>query len=56
MRERSINSQPYNTLASFRAKILEVMADIDREVVIRSYKNFWSSIEAVVDASVDFIK
>jgi hypothetical protein len=54
--EREINKQPRNTLASFRAKILEVMADKDREVVIQSYKKSWSSIEAVVDASEDFVK
>jgi hypothetical protein len=54
--EREINKQTYNTLASLRAKILEVMADKDREVVIQSYKKFWSRIEAVVDASGDFVK
>jgi hypothetical protein len=32
------------------------MADMDREVVILSYKKFWSRIEAVVDACGDFIK
>jgi hypothetical protein len=32
------------------------MADMDREVVILSYKKFWSRIEAVVYASGDFIK
>jgi hypothetical protein len=32
------------------------MADMDREVIICSYKKFWSRIEAVVDASGDFIK
>jgi hypothetical protein len=54
--EREVNKQTHNTLASLRAKILEGMADMDREVVIRSYKNFWSRIEAVVDASGDMIK
>ncbi len=43
-------------MASLRAKILEVMADMHREVVIYSYKKFWPRIEAVVDASGDFIK
>jgi hypothetical protein len=42
--EREVSKQPYNTLASLRAKILEVMTDIDREVVIHSYKKFWSRI------------
>jgi hypothetical protein len=51
-----VNKQPHNTLASLRAKILEGMADMDREVVIPSYKKFWSRIEVVVDASGDFIE
>jgi hypothetical protein len=54
--EREVFKQPHNILASLRAKILEVMADMHREVVIHSYKKFWSRIEAVVDARGDFIK
>jgi hypothetical protein len=54
--EREVNKQPHNTLASLRTKILEVMANLDREFIIHSYKKFWSRIEAVVDASWDFIK
>ncbi len=54
--EREVNKHPHNTLASFRVKILEGMGDKDSEVVIRSYKKFWSRIEAVVVASGDFIK
>jgi hypothetical protein len=54
--EREVNKQPHNSLASLRVKILEVMADMDREVVNHSYKKFWSRIEAVVDANGDFIK
>jgi hypothetical protein len=54
--EKEVNKQPHNTLASLRAKILEVMANMDREFVIHSYKKFLSRIEAVVDASGDFIK
>jgi hypothetical protein len=54
--EREVNKQPHNTLASLRDKILEVMANMDREIVISSYKKFWSRIEAVVVASGDFIK
>jgi len=34
--EREVNKQPHSTLGSLRAKILEVMADLDREVVICS--------------------
>ena len=54
--EREVNKQPHKTLASLRAKILEAMTDMDREVVNCFYKEFWSRIEAVVDASGDFIK
>jgi hypothetical protein len=32
------------------------MADLDREIVILPCQRFWSQIEAVVDASGDFIK
>ncbi len=54
--EREVSKKPHKTLASLRAKILEVMANMDREFVIHYYKKFWSRIEAVVDASGDFIK
>ncbi len=52
--ERGVYKQPHKTLASLRAKVLEVMANMDREFVIHSYKKFWSRIEVVVDASGDF--
>jgi hypothetical protein len=54
--EREVSKKSQNTLASLRAKVLEVMANIDREFVIHYYKKFWSRIEAVVEASGDFIK
>jgi hypothetical protein len=54
--QREVSKQPQSTLASLRAKILEVMADMDREVVICSYKKLWSSIKADIGASGDFIK
>jgi hypothetical protein len=50
--EREVNKQP----ASLRAKTSEVMANMDREFIIHSYKKFWSRIKPVVDASGDFIK
>jgi hypothetical protein len=34
--EREVNKQPHNTMASLKAKISEVMADIERKVVIRA--------------------
>jgi hypothetical protein len=54
--EREVNTQPHNILASLRNKILEVMANMDRDIVICSYKKFRSRTEAVVYASGDFIK
>jgi hypothetical protein len=52
LRERLINSL-VNTQASLKAKISEVMTNIDREVVILTCQRFWSQIEAVVEASGD---
>jgi hypothetical protein len=54
--ETEVNKEPQNTLASLKAKILEIMADMYRKIVICTYKKSWSRIEAVVDASGDFIK
>ena len=54
--QKEVNKQPKNTLASLRYKVLEEMANMDREVIIPPYQKFWSRIEAVVDASGDYIK
>jgi hypothetical protein len=53
--ETEVSKHPHNTLDSLRAKISEVMADIDREVVIFPCKKFRSQIEAIVEDSGDFI-
>jgi hypothetical protein len=53
--ETEVNTHPHNTLNSLRAKISEVMADMDRDVVIYPYKKFRSRIEAIVVDSGDFI-
>jgi hypothetical protein len=42
--EIEVSKQPHNTLASLRAKILEALADMHREVVIHFYKKFLSRI------------
>ena len=52
--EREVNKHTHNTLDSLRTKISEVMADIDREVVICPCKKFRSRIEAIVEDSGDF--
>jgi hypothetical protein len=43
-------------MVSLRAKISEVMADMDSEVVIHPCKMFLSRIEVIVEASRDFIE
>jgi hypothetical protein len=53
--EREVSKHPHNTLTSLRAKISEIMTKIDREVVILLCQRFWSQIEAIVEASGDFI-
>jgi hypothetical protein len=53
---REVSKHPHNSLASLRAQISEVMAYMDREVVIHPCKKFWSRIVAVVEASGNFIK
>jgi hypothetical protein len=54
--EREVNKHPHNTLASLNAKILVVMAKIDREVVITACKRVQPRIEAVVEANDEFMK
>jgi hypothetical protein len=46
--EIEVNKHPHNTLVSLKAKILDVMTNTDREVIIHPCKKFWSRIEAVV--------
>ncbi len=54
--EREVKEHPHNTLASLNAKILVVMAKIDREVISPACKRVQPGIEAVVEANEDFIK
>ena len=54
--EREVNKQPHNTKASLKAKISEVMTNIDREIAILTCQRFWSQIEAIVEASGDLTK
>jgi hypothetical protein len=52
---REVSKHPLNTLDSLRSKVSEVLADMDRKVVICPCKEFRSRIEAVVGDSRDFI-
>jgi hypothetical protein len=53
--EREVSKHSHNTLTSLRAKISEIMTEIDREAVILLCQRFWSQIEAIVEAIGDFI-
>jgi hypothetical protein len=53
---KEVNKHPHNTLDSLRDNISEVMADLDREVVIHPCKVFQPRTEAIVEASGDFIE
>ncbi len=53
---REVSKHPHNTLGPLGAHISEIMPDKDREVVIHLYKKFRSLIEAIVEASGNFIK
>jgi hypothetical protein len=47
---REVSKHPLNTLDSLRSKVSEVMADMDRKVVICPCKELRSRIEAIVGA------
>jgi hypothetical protein len=53
--ETEVSKHSHNTLDSLRAQISEVMADMDREVVICPCKKIRSRIEAIVEDRGDFI-
>jgi hypothetical protein len=53
--EREVSKHPHNTMTSLRAKISEIMTEIDKEAVILLCQRFWSQIEAIVEARGDFI-
>jgi hypothetical protein len=52
---REVSKHPLNTLDSLRSKVSEVMADMDRMVVICHCKKLRSQIKAIVGNSRDFI-
>jgi hypothetical protein len=39
--EREVSKHPHNTLTSLKAKISEIMTEIDREAVILLCQRFW---------------
>jgi hypothetical protein len=53
--EREVSKHSHNTLTSLRAKISEIMTEMDRDGFILLCQRFWSQIEAIVEASGDFI-
>jgi hypothetical protein len=54
--DREVNKQPHSILTSLRAKLSEIMTQMDKEVVLHPCKTFLSRIEAIVEASGDFIE
>jgi hypothetical protein len=42
--ETKVNKHSHNILTSLKAKILDVMTNIDREIVILPYQRFWSQL------------
>jgi hypothetical protein len=54
--DREVNKHSHNTLASLKAKISDVVTNIDREIVILPCQRFWSQIEAVVEDTGVLIK
>jgi hypothetical protein len=54
--EKEVKKRPHNTLASLKAMIPDVMANLNREVVIHVCKKFRSWIEADMVATGVFIK
>ena len=54
--EREVKKQPHNTLASLRAKISEVIAHKDREVVIRACKRLQPRDRGCLEAGGDLMK
>jgi hypothetical protein len=54
--EREVYKQLHNTLASLKAMVSDVMAKLDRDVVIHVCKRFRSCIEPDMEATGVFIK
>jgi hypothetical protein len=54
--ERDVNKQPHNILSSLNAMISDLMAKLDRDVVIHVCKRFRSCILADMEATGVFIK
>jgi hypothetical protein len=54
--DRHVNKTPHNNSDSLILKIKEVMGSLDRETVARACRQFWSRIEAMVEADGDFIE
>jgi hypothetical protein len=54
--EREVNKCPHITLASLKVMTSDVMTYLDREVIIYACRKIWSWIEAVMEATVVFMK
>ena len=54
--EREVNKCTHITLASLKVMTSAGVTDLDREVIIHACKQFWSWIEAVMEANGVFIR
>jgi hypothetical protein len=54
--ERDVNRSPYNTAASLKAKIMDIMASLPRDTMAKACRRSCHRIEAVVEAGGDFFK
>lgn len=54
--ERETNKHPHNTIDSFKAAIIRVMTNINKDQLILTCKRFRTRIEAVIAAGGNFIE
>jgi hypothetical protein len=54
--EREVHKCPHITLSSFKVMTSDLMADLNKEVIIHAGKKFQPWIEAVMEATGVFIK
>ena len=54
--ERETNQRPHNTNDSLKAAIVDVMANMNENHLIRASSRFQSRIEAVIEAEGGFIE
>ena len=54
--EVDVNKQPHNTEDSLRARITEVMIDLERDTLKKACDRFWYRLERIIDVEVNFFE